>query len=191
MAIWDYKAHGGVCSAVSDEQIRGLIQQGTITRDTEIAKTGTERWQAVGVTTFRKDCERAEAALYRGTRGASLAIPSMPNIGSARVGFAAFVWIALTIAGLLIAWHDASSYDPNKNGTFNMAEAAILNSAWTQVVAQFIGAALLFGAFATFAIVNRLTLVAQVNRAGHLAMVEEVRSLRALVARDQPSTGEG
>lgn len=103
----------------------------------------------------------------------------MPEISSARVGFIAFIWIVMTVVGLGLAWHGAASYDPNKNGTYNMAEASILNAAWTQVVAQFVSAALLFAAFATFAIVNRLTLIAQVNRAGHLAAVEEIKALRS------------
>lgn len=57
MALWDYKFHGKVMAALSDDQISSLIQQGVVTRDTEIARAGTERWQAVGVTGFRKDCE--------------------------------------------------------------------------------------------------------------------------------------
>lgn len=188
MALWDYKAWGKILPAVNDAEILDLIRQGIITGDTEIAKAGTEKWRLVRSTEFRQDCERAQKLNQLEARVAPLAVAAMPEIRTGRVGFAAFIWIVLTAVGLALAWHGAASYDPNKNNTYSIAEAGILTSAWTQVVAQFVSAALLFAVFATFAIVNRLTLIAQVNRAGHLAVVEELRAVRQGLAGHQAAT---
>lgn len=186
MAIWDYKLHNGIYSGVDDAKIKDLIRGGVLTRDSEIAVSGTDKWRAIGVTKFRSDCERAEES----TRDVTSSVASPARIGPTRLGRFYQLWVIVQIVWLLYNWHVAESYNPGGNGMFSVAEASILGAQWAQLTAYACGGIVISLAFGVGILAARADMIAAIDRAGHQATVDELRAIRATLERLEARGGK-
>lgn len=99
----------------------------------------------------------------------------MPEIGRNRGMEIFIVWFVIEALSIGFVFKSVDGYDPEGNGLYNAIEATMLVQGWIKVVASLLVSIFISIAFGIGIIASRLRVVARINRAGYLAMIEELR----------------
>lgn len=99
----------------------------------------------------------------------------IPEIGRNRGMEIFIVWLLLEVLSIGYVFGTVQNYNPEGNGLYNAVEATLLSQAWIKLSASLLVSILLSVAFGIGIIASRLRTIARINRAGHLAILEELR----------------